>query len=142
MLGANVKFTLSSHMYINMFMFLLLKPASANSQVTLVTCSGAFINTRFRKVWFYLVKRLLLLANVSKTPVPQPPPLPQTATPRGPWAEPSGPFCLLLAPRACFFASFVRLPVFFGCFSPRRRLRIVFFTFPEVRGPIQTPKNH
>ena len=52
-------------------MFHLLKPASANSQVTLVTCSGAFTNTRFRKVWFYPLKHLLLLANVSKTPPPE-----------------------------------------------------------------------
>ena len=45
-------------MYINMFMLLLLKPASANSQVTLVTYSGAFTNTRFRKVRFYLSKTM------------------------------------------------------------------------------------
>ena len=57
----------SSHMYIYMFMFPLLKLASANSQVTLVTSSGAFKNLSFRKVWFYLVKPLLLGANVCKT---------------------------------------------------------------------------
>ena len=48
-------------------MFPLLKLASANSQVTLVTSSGAFKNLSFRKVWFYLVKPLLLGANVCKT---------------------------------------------------------------------------
>ena len=56
-----------SHMYIYMFMFPLLKLASANSQVTLVTSSGAFKNLSFRKVWFYQVKPLLLGANVCKT---------------------------------------------------------------------------
>ena len=54
-------------MYIYMFMFHLLMLASANSQVTLVTSSGAFKNLSFRKVWFYLVKPLLLGANVCKT---------------------------------------------------------------------------
>ena len=48
-------------------MFPLLKLASANSQVTLVTSSGAFKNLSFRKVWFYLVKPLLSEANVYKT---------------------------------------------------------------------------
>ena len=58
-------------MYIYMFMFHLLKLASANSQVTLVTSSGAFKNLSFRKVWFYLVKPLLLGANVCKTLAPR-----------------------------------------------------------------------
>ena len=48
-------------------MFPLLKLASANSQVTLVTSSGAFKNLSFRKVWFYLVKPILSGANVCKT---------------------------------------------------------------------------
>ena len=65
--------SLCSHMYNYLYKFHLLKPASANSQVTLVTCSGACKTTRFRKVWFYLVKRPLLGANVSKTPLPEGP---------------------------------------------------------------------
>ena len=65
--GSHDEVSSSSHMYIYMFMFPLLKPASANSQVPLVTSSGAFKNLSFRKVWFYLVKPLLSGANVSKT---------------------------------------------------------------------------
>ena len=117
-------------------MFLLLKPASANSQVTLVTCSGAFINTRFRKVWFYRVKHLLLLANVSKTPPPQPPALAAGCHPAGTlggafWAvlstfgSPGAFFCPICAsPRA-----------FFVVFLPDVDFTSFFFEFGRSGGP-------
>ena len=97
MLSANVKFTLSSHMYIYMYKFHLLKPASANSQVTLVTSSGAFKNLNFRKVWFYLVKPLLSGANVCKTLRPASSPLAGTPPLGGPWRESSSNFFVLFA---------------------------------------------
>ena len=70
-------------------MFLLLKHASATSQVTLVTCSGAFTKPPLRKVYFSLVKPSLFGANVSKTPVPQVAAFTTTPPPAGPWGEPS-----------------------------------------------------
>ena len=84
-------------MYIYMFMFPLLKPASANSQVTLVTSSGAFKNLSFRKVWFYLVKPLLSAANVCKTLRPGGCALAARWTLGGPWRKPSAHFFVLFA---------------------------------------------
>ena len=54
-LGEIVKFPMSSHMYINMFMFLLLKHASAKSLVTLVTRAGPIKTRVFAKCGFALV---------------------------------------------------------------------------------------
>ena len=88
-------------MYIYMFMFPLLKLASANSQVTLVTSSGAFKNLSFRKVWFYLVKHLLLGANVCKTLRPGGCALAGTLPPGGTLA---GAFCVLFRTFCTFSA--------------------------------------
>ena len=54
--GRHCKFPMSSHMYINMFMFLLLKHASAKSLVTLVTSSRPAKTHVFAKCGFAQVK--------------------------------------------------------------------------------------
>ena len=136
MSGAIVKFPMSSHMYITIFMFLLLKPASANSQVTLVTCSGAFINTRFRKVWFYPIKHLLLLANVSKTLVPEGPcpcrPLPHGGSLGGAF---QAVFSTCCSPGAFFCPSGASPRAFFVVFLLDVDFTLFFFEFGRSRDP-------
>ena len=83
-------------MYNYLYKFHLLKPASANSQVTLVTSSGAFKNPIFRKVWFYLIKRLVLEANVFKTLRTASAAHAAGSALAGPWREPSGTFSYFL----------------------------------------------
>ena len=51
-----------------MYMFLFADACVSKAPVTLVTGLGGCTNKCFRKVWFYQIKQLLLLANVSKTP--------------------------------------------------------------------------
>ena len=123
----------SSHMYIYMFMFPLLKPASANSQVTLVTSSGAFKNLSFRNVWFYLVKPLLLGANVCKTLRPARCPPHRSLRPgrtlAGGLVRTLSYFLHFLGTLARFFASFwTLLAIFFRFCSPSCVLG-VFFAF-------------
>ena len=131
-------------MYNYLYKFHLLKPASANSQVTLVTCSGAFKNPRFRKVWFYLVKRPLLGANVSKTPVPQPPRPCRSLPPRG---VPGGSVFALFGPlcrqdrwssrrKSCQAVSTRRAVVFLAAADRF----VLLSSFREVRGCLRTPK--
>ena len=136
----------SSHMYIYMFMFPLLKLASANSQVTLVTSSGAFKNLSFRKVWFYLVKPLLLGANVCKTlrPARCPPcrPLDPGGTLAGVFCALFRTFCTFWTPWRTFSHNFGRFGRCFFVFVLHLAFYVVFFAFWTSRGPSRTPKNH
>ena len=110
-------------MYIYMFMFLLLKHASATSQVTLVTCSGAFTQQTLRNLHFSFVKPLLFEGNVFKTPVPQVAPFTVTLCLLDPGGDPSG---YLFAMFSFFFASFHNVTGFFASSSV---LRVCFFCF-------------
>ncbi len=74
-----------------------------------------------------------------------PPPLPQPATPRGPWAGPSGPFYASVAPLARFFPHVVRLPaLFLSFFSPTPALPRFFYlsggpgTPPDTKKPLKS----
>ena len=128
-------------MYNYLYKFHLLKPASANSQVTLVTCSGAFINTRFRKVWFYSLKHLLLLANVSKTPVPQPPTLAAGCHPAGTLGGAFRAVLRICCSLGAFFSTRCASPrVFLSFFSPTPTLPRFFYLSGGPGTPPDTKK--
>ena len=133
-------------MYIYMFMFPLLKLASANSQVTLVTSSGAFKNLSFRKVWFYLVKPLLLGANVCKTLRPGGAAPTAASALGGPWREALWQlfrtFCIFIHPGVLFRVILDALGDVFSFLFSIWRFTWFFFAFWTSRGPSRTPKNH
>ena len=120
-------------------MFPLLKLASANSQVTLVTSSGAFENLSFRKVWFYLVKPILLRANVCKTLRPGGAALAAVWTPGGTLAEALWQlfrtFCILIHPGVLFRVILDALGDVFSFLFSILRFTLFFFIFGPLRGP-------
>ena len=123
-------------------MFHLLKLASANSQVTLVTSSGAFKNLSFRKVWFYLVKPLLLGANVCKTLRParcRPHrPLDPGRTLAGAFCALFRTFCTFWAPWRVFSRNLDALVEVFSFLLSILRFSWFFLLF----GPLRDPPGH